>query len=337
MKVAVVGAGYWGPNLIRNLSGLSRVDKVVVCDQDPKRLAVAAERFNKIETTTDFDAVIGDDSITAVALATPISTHGSLGTRLLESGKHLFVEKPLATSAAEARALIDAADAADRVLMVGHTFEYSPPVLKIKEIIDSGDLGEIFFISTVRVNLGLHQRDASVIWDLAPHDFSILINWLGERPNRVTAVGRECVRAGQPDVAFISLQFPGGVIANIEVAWLAPSKLRRTTVVGAKKMLVYDDTENIEKVKVYDQGVDFRDPETFGEFQLSYRTGDIVSPRLASKEPLHDEMNHFLDCVESGATPRTDGRCGLRVVESLEAAQRALESGMPVDLPKEPQ
>ena len=335
MKVAVIGAGYWGPNLIRNLSGLPEVEKVVVCDRDNDRLARARERFNKIDTTTDLDAVLGDDSIEAVAVAPPISTHAALGTRVLEAGKHVFVEKPMASNPDEARALIRLAEKNDRVLMVGHTFEYSPPVLKIKEIIDRGDIGNIFFITMVRVNLGLHQRDASVIWDLAPHDFSILFNWLGEKPSSITAIGRECVRAGHPDVAFVSLKFPSGVIANIEVAWLAPSKLRRTTVVGEKKMLVYDDTENIEKVKLYDQGVDFRDPETFGEFQLSYRTGDIVSPKLPSTEPLRSEMSHFLECVRTGAKPRTDGASGLRVVEALAAAEQSLRQGVPVTLDPE--
>lgn len=330
MKIAVVGAGYWGPNLVRNLLGLPSVDGVLVCDRDMPRLAHVKRRFPEIETTADLDAVLGDPSIAAVALATPISTHGPLGLRVIEAGKDLFVEKPLAASSQEARALIALAEQKERVLMVGHTFEYSPPVLRIKEIIDRGDLGKIFFISTTRVNLGLHQRDASVIWDLVPHDFSIIFHWLGEAPVRVSAVGRDCVQKGVPDVAFLNLQFPSGVIANIEVAWLAPAKVRRTTIVGQKKMLIYDDSENIEKVKIYDQGVDFRDPETFGEFHLSYRTGDIVSPRLSSAEPLRTEMEHFVDCIRTRKRPKTDGASGLRVVESLEVAARALELGVPV-------
>ena len=332
MKVAVVGAGYWGPNLIRNLSAVAEVDAVVACDKDPARLATVRSRFPSVECVQDLDAIIADDAIEAVALATPISSHGPLGVRLLEAKKHLFVEKPLAGSVADAEALIAAAEANDRVLMVGHTFEYSPPVLRIKQAIDEGELGEIFFISTVRVNLGLHQRDASVIWDLAPHDFSILFHLLGEAPRRVTAVGRDCVGSGQPDVAFVSLEFASGVIGNVEVAWLAPSKLRRTTIVGKRKMLVYDDTENIEKVKIYDQGVELRDPESFGEFQLSYRAGDIVSPRLPNAEPLRVEMEHFVECARTGQTPRTDGQSGLRVVRTLAAAEQALESGQPVEL-----
>lgn len=332
MKAAVVGAGYWGPNLIRNLLSTQRLTNVIVCDQDEARLASVKKRFPSVQTTLDFDAVLGDDTIDAVLLATPISTHGPLGLRALDAGKHVFIEKPLASSVSDAEQLIETAKRRERVLMVGHTFEYSPPVLRTKQIIDRGELGDIFFISVMRVNLGLHQRDVSVIWDLVPHDFSILFYWLGESPSFIYAFGRDCVQTGIPDVAFLNLRFPSGVIANIEVAWLAPSKLRRTAVVGQRKMLVYDDTQNIEKVKIYDQGVDFRDPETFGEFNLSYRTGDIVSPKLPSEEPLMKEMEHFLDCIQSGETPRTDGWSGLRVVEALEAAETSLATGQPVEL-----
>lgn len=332
MKVAVVGAGYWGPNLIRNLLSERALSGVVVCDRDPARLDLVKGRFPQAETTSDLDRVLGDPDVAGVVLATPISTHGPLGLRVLEAKKHLFVEKPLAGSVAEAERLVAVARERERVLMVGHTFEYSPPVLRTREIIESGDLGRIFFVSMSRVNLGLHQRDASVIWDLVPHDFSILFHWLRETPVRVAAIGRDCVQRGIPDVAFIHLQFPSGVVANLEVAWLAPSKLRRTAIVGEKKMLVYDDNENIEKVKIYDQGVDFRDPETFGEWHLSYRTGDIVSPRLPSTEPLKAEMDHFVDCILTGRTPRTDGLSGLRVVAALAATERALQTRLPVEL-----
>ncbi|MBK8014886.1 MAG: Gfo/Idh/MocA family oxidoreductase [Deltaproteobacteria bacterium] len=333
MRFALVGAGYWGPNLLRNLLLQKEITSVVVCDRDQARLEFIAERFPRVETTTSFESVLGDREVKAVLLATPISTHGTLGAQVLEAGKDLFVEKPLATSTVEAETLVRLARANGRVLMVGHTFEYSPPVLKTKEIIDRGELGQIYFVSMLRVNLGLHQRDASVIWDLVPHDFSILMHWLDESPSRISATARDCVQSGIPDVAFIHATFPSGVVANIEVAWLAPSKLRRTAVVGARKMLVYDDTENIEKLKIYDQGVRFSDPETFGEFQLSYRTGDIVSPRLPSAEPLRQEMEHFVSCVKTRATPRTDGESGLRIVRALEATQQSIESGRPVDLP----
>jgi predicted dehydrogenase len=308
---------------------------VLICDKDTGRIDRLLENYPHIEHTTELDEVLKNSEVEGVVLATPISTHGNLGRTILRAGKHLFVEKPLAESVESARALIKTAEENDRVLMVGHTFEYSPPVTKIKEIIESGEVGKIFFISSTRVNLGLHQRDASVIWDLAPHDLSILIHWLGEKPSRVTTVGRDCVNSGQPDVAFISLEFPSGVVCTLEVAWLAPSKLRRTAIVGEKQMIVYDDTENIEKVKVYDQGVQINDPRTFGEYQLTYRTGSIVSPRLKNVEPLRDEMSHFLDCIKTGATPKTDGHSGLRVVEALEAAQKSLETRMPVDILQE--
>jgi predicted dehydrogenase len=193
-------------------------------------------------------------------------------------------------------------------------------------LIDSGELGEIYFISASRVNLGLHQKDISVIWDLAPHDFSILFHWLDEEPDRISAMGRDYVQKNIPDVAFINMEFPSGCVAHIQVSWLAPSKLRRTAIIGSDKMLVYDDTENIEKVKIYDKGVDYKDPETFGEFQLSYRAGDVLSPRLESFEPLNYEMKHFLDCCKNGKTPQTDGRNGLRVVKALEAAEKSLRN-----------
>jgi predicted dehydrogenase len=217
--------------------------------------------------------------------------------------------------------------------MVGHTFEYSPPVVKIQNLIKGGELGRVFFVSSMRVNLGLHQRDVSVIWDLAPHDFSILFAWLDERPTSIAATGSAFVQKGICDVAFITVTFPSGTIAHLEVSWLAPSKLRRTTVVGDKKMLVYDDTEAVEKVKIFDRGVDLKEPETFGEFQLSYRTGDILSPKLDSVEPLAVLSGEFLRAVTEGKPPKSDGRSGLRVVEALAAAQKSLDAGgVPVAL-----
>jgi predicted dehydrogenase len=211
--------------------------------------------------------------------------------------------------------------------MVGHTFVFSPPVRKVKELIDAGELGEIYFITTQRVNLGLHQKDVSVIWDLAPHDLSILYHWLGEAPASVSVTGRGCIVPSIPDVAFVNLRFPSGVVAEVQVSWLSPVKLRRTIVVGSKKMLIYDDTESVEKVKVYDHGVDFKEPTDFGEFQLSYRTGDIVAPKISGAEPLYLEAQHFVHSARSGEPPLTDGWAGLRVVASLEAAQASLDSG----------
>ena len=327
LNIAVIGLGYWGPNLLRNLYELHRCERLVACDLDRDKLQRVKNRYPTVETTEDFSAVLADDSISAVVIATPVSSHFPLAQLALEANKHVFIEKPFTANREEAGVLIKLAEARGRVLMVGHTFEYSPPVLKIREILDKNELGEIFYISSSRVNLGLHQKDVSVIWDLAPHDFSCIFFWLNEQPAYVSAMGKDYVQRDIPDVAFINLEFPSGCIANVQVSWLAPSKLRRTTIVGSEKMLVYDDTEISEKVKVFDKGVDYTDPETFGEYHLSYRSGDVLSPRLDSYEPLRREMGHFVDCCESGSTPKSDGSDGLRVVKALEAAEYSLRNG----------
>jgi predicted dehydrogenase len=295
-----------------------------VCDSRPEALAKAAARYPAVAGTTDYQQVLSDPKVDAVIIATPISTHFALAKAALEAGKHVFVEKPMTGSTADAVALVELAEAKDLTLMVGHTFVFSPPVRKVKDIIDSGELGDVFFVTSSRVNLGLHQKDVSVVWDLAPHDLSILHYWLGETPASVSVSGRACINPGIPDVAFINLRFPSGVLGELEVAWLSPVKLRRTVVVGSKKMLLYDDTESVEKVKIFDHGVDFRDPETFGEYQLSYRTGDILSPKIAGSEPLFVEASHFIECLETGRRPITDGVTGLAVVASLEAADYSL-------------
>lgn len=332
VKVALVGYGYWGPNLLRNYWTLPDVWVSWLCDLNESRLAEAKTRYPTLETTTSLDDVLNDAEVDAVVIATPITTHHAIARTALLAGKHVFVEKPMTASAAEADDLLAVAESTGKVLMVGHTFVYSPPVQKVKDIIDSGELGDIYFITSSRVNLGLHQRDVSVIWDLAPHDLSILEYWLGETPSSVGAVGRGCVVERIPDVAFLSLGYESGVVAQIEVSWLSPVKLRRTVIVGSKKMLMYDDTENVEKVKIFDHGVDFREPESFGEYQLSYRTGDILSPKLSSLEPLFIEASHFVECVRSGARPRTDARAGRGVVRALEAAERAMNEGCRVSV-----
>jgi len=323
-NVGVIGLGYWGPNLLRNIVANRRVGRVVICDKDPGRLDKIWTRFPSCEKTLNCGDIFNDPGIDAVVIATSVSSHYPLAMEAMKAGKHVFVEKPFAENAGNAQEMVDFAEANKLVTMVGHTFLYSPPVLKIKEIIDSGELGDIRFITSSRVNLGLHQKDVSVVWDLAPHDFSMLFYWLGEEPDQVEAFGNAYVLEGIPDVAFINLRFPGGAIANVQVAWLAPSKLRKTVIVGSKKMLIYDDTEPYEKIKIFDKGVDLLEPESFGEFQLSYRTGDIVSPRVDSFEPLGSEMEEFLRCVETGAVPRTSGRSGMGVVKALEAADKCL-------------
>jgi predicted dehydrogenase len=294
-----------------------------VCDLRPEVEQKIKMRFPSLAFTTDFEEVLADPGIEAVLIATPISTHHGLTMRALEAGKHVFVEKPMATSTAQCDEMAAAADSRGLTLMVGHTFVYSPPVRAVKKIIEAGDLGDIYFVTSSRVNLGLHQSDVSVIWDLVPHDASILHYWLGERPVLVETVGRSCVNNGILDVAFLGLTYDSGTVAELQVSWLSPVKLRRTVVVGSHKMLVYDDTENVEKVKLFDHGVDFIEPETFGEFQLSYRTGDILSPKIAGSEPLQLEAAHFMECVQTGARPITDAVAGRSVVSILEAATTA--------------
>jgi predicted dehydrogenase len=324
VRVAVVGLGYWGPNLVRNLHEVEDAHPALVCDLRPDALATIQRRYPAVRTTTDFDAVLADPTIQAVAIATPVSSHFELAARALEAGKHVFVEKPLTASSDEALELIELADESGLVLMPGHTFIYSPPVNLIRSLISSGELGEIYFISTSRVNLGLHQSDVSVAWDLGPHDFSILRYWLDETPSHASALSRGCVIPEIPDVAFIDLEFPSGTVAHVELSWLAPSKLRRTTIVGSRKMIVYDDTSN-EPVRVFDSGVMLRDPETFGEYKLTYRTGDIVSPHLEVAEPLKLELEDFVRAIQTGSTPQSSRELGLEVVRMIEAVDVSLE------------
>jgi predicted dehydrogenase len=332
VRVGVVGVGYWGPNLVRNLVEHEGAEVAYVCDRDQAALDRVTRRFPWLRTTTAYDLMLGDNEVDAIAIATPVSTHGFLARDALRAGKHVLVEKPLAASAAEALDLLELARRRDLVLMPGHTFLYSPPVNLVREYIASGELGEIFFISTSRVNLGLHQPDVSVAWDLAPHDFSILRYWLGERPTTVNAISRCCIIPSVPDIAFVNLGFPSGTIAHVELSWLAPSKLRRTTVVGSRKMVVYDDTSS-EPVRLFDSGAALRDPQSFGEYRMTYRTGSIISPRVEPIEPLLVEVGDFVQSVRTGCAPRSNAELGLDVVLTIEAAERSLAAGgVPVDV-----
>jgi predicted dehydrogenase len=333
VRAAVVGLGYWGPNLVRNLHELPDAELVAVCDLREDALAKVRLRYPAVRTTTRFENLLADDSIEALVFATPVSTHFPLAAAALRAGKHVFVEKPLAVSSAEVTGLIELADAHERVLMPGHTFIYSPPVNTIRDMIASDELGEVYFISTSRVNLGLHQPDVSVAWDLGPHDFSILRYWLGQSPSHLSALSRSCVIPGTPDVAFINMEFGSGTIAHVELSWLAPSKLRRTTVVGSEKMVVYDDVST-EPVRVFDSGVMLRDPQTFGEFRLSYRTGDIISKQVDVTEPLLLELADFCEAIRLGTVPRSSREVGLDVVRMIEAVDSSLSAnGARVALP----
>lgn len=326
LNCVVVGLGYWGPNLVRVLHELPGAAPVAVHDTRREAMAKITDRYPRVRAVDWFEEILEDDDIDAVVIATPVSTHHELAEAALESGKHVFVEKPLAASTEQAESLIDLANRQQRVLMPGHTFLYSPPVILGRKLIRSGELGDIYFITTSRVNLGLHQRDASVVWDLGPHDFSILLYWLEELPVRVSALSRGCIVPETPDVAFIDLEFASGTVAHVELSWLAPSKLRRTAIVGSRKMVVYDDTSP-EPIRIFDSGADLRDPETFGEFRLTYRAGDIVSPRVEVTEPLQLELADFRDAIRTGIEPRSGMHLGLDVVRIIEAVDLSLQDG----------
>jgi predicted dehydrogenase len=323
VRFGVIGTGYWGPNLVRNIHELEGAEVRWACDLRQEALHTVARRYPSVRTTMSVEEVLEDDDVEAVVVATPVSTHYALAMAALEAGKHVMVEKPLAEASDKAESLIALASESKLVLMPGHTFLYSPPVNLIKNLIASGDLGEIYFISTSRVNLGLHQGDVSVAWDLAPHDFSILRYWLDEMPSHVSALSRECILPGIPDVAFVNLEFRSTAIAHVELSWLAPSKLRRTTIVGSQKMVVYDDT-SIEPVRIFDSGVRLEDPKTFGEYKLSYRTGDIVSPRVDPAEPLSIELADFCSAIRKGSSPRSSAGLGLDVVRMIEATELSI-------------
>lgn len=326
VNIGVVGLGYWGPNIARNVAAHPRAELTWLCDRDPDALAEAAIRHPQARVTASYEELLEDPDLDAVAIVTPVSTHHELAVAALEAGKHVLVEKPVAASSAEAANLIKLAADQSLILLPGHTFLYSPPVVKVKELLETGELGEIYFVSLSRVNLGLHQPDVSVIWDLAPHDLSILSYWLGGMPSEVAALTRSCVLPNTPDVAFINLRFETGTIAHLELSWLSPVKLRRTSIVGSEKMVVYDDTSN-EPIRIFDAGAEIPPPETFGEFRLTYRTGDIVSPKIDAMEPLALEIADFCTAILDRAEPRASPQLGYEVVRTVEAIERSLERG----------
>jgi predicted dehydrogenase len=328
IRIGVIGCGYWGPNLIRNFSHLKGSDVLICSDLSEERLAHMRSLYPKLETTTDYRRVLARQDVDAVVVATPPETHFKLTTEALRAGKHVFVEKPLALSANEGASMVDEARKAGRVLLVGHTFVYTAAVNKMKEVIESGELGEVFYVSTTRVNLGIFQEHVNVVWDLAPHDVSILNYILDRMPESVATQASCSIRKNVEDVAFMTMRYPGNVLAHVHVSWLNPNKIRSTTVVGSKKMLVYDDISALEKIRIYDKGVTVTPHyDTFGEFQLSYRYGDILIPRLDDSEPLKVACQHFVDCVEKGLRPRSSGVHGLEVVRVLEAAVASIRDG----------
>jgi len=326
VQIGLVGLGYWGPNLLRVLADMESVEITWLCDLDAERLMRYGRRYPGVQVTDSYDALLADPELDAVIIATPVFTHFDLASQALVAGKHVFVEKPLSRTVAEADELVELAEANDLRLMCGHTFLYSPAVRAVKKLLDAGELGDLYFISSSRVNLGLHQRDVSVVWDLGPHDFSILLYWLEEMPESVTGIGRDSIVRGIPDVAFLNLAFGSGVVANVELSWLAPSKLRRTAVVGSEKMVVYEDGSQ-EPIRIFDSGVVYSDPETFGEYHLSYRTGDIVSPRLSAVEPIAEELADFINMVRGGESDYDNLTLSRNVVVLASSAEASLKAG----------
>jgi predicted dehydrogenase len=324
LRVAVIGAGYWGPNLVRNLNEAPGADPVAVADLSDQRLEAIHKRFPAVRTTRDYRQLLADPAIDAVCIATPVGTHRPLAEEAFAAGKHVFVEKPIAATIQDAQAIIRASERARKTLMIGHTFVYNPAVVNVRERIVRGDLGRIYYVDSQRVNLGLHQFDVNVLWDLGPHDVSITLYWLDEEPEWVQSVGACYTQPDIEDVVFLTMGFPSGAVAHAHLSWLAPSKLRSMVVIGSHRMVVYDDVQSIEKVKIYDHGVTELSSE---ELRRSYRSGDIRSPHLSGTEALQMEMRHFIECINTGAPPRSDGAAGLRVVRVLDAGMRSLRAG----------
>lgn len=326
LKIGVIGYGYWGPNLVRNFAETPNVQVTMVADSKATQLARLKSRYPAIETVSDAQELIQSQNVDAVVIATPVVSHFPLAMMALQAGKHVFVEKPIAASSEEAKTLIEEAQKRNLTLMVDHTFVYTGAVRKIAEMVKSGDMGEIYYYDSTRINLGLFQHDVNVVWDLAVHDLSIIEYVLNKAPRAVSATGISHV-AGQPEnLAFLTIYYDDNLIAHVNVNWLAPVKIRRTLIGGSKKMLVYDALEPIETLKIYDKGIDLDSAEDIYKTLISYRTGDMYSPKIDATEALLLEARHFADCISNQKTPETDGFAGLRVVQILEAASQSMKN-----------
>jgi predicted dehydrogenase len=339
IKVGVVGCGYWGPNLIRNFRSLADCKLEAMCDISEKRLGHLRSLYPEVDGITDYSHLLNGIGLDAVVIATAVRMHFPMAKAALLAGKHAFIEKPMAMSAVECEELIAIAKEKGLILMTGHTFLYSPAVKKIKEIVDSGDIGELRYISARRLNLGLFQKDINVAWDLAPHDISIIQHIMGEQPIAVNCRGTAHVTPGIEDVTTMCLTFRKKQSAIIQSSWLDPRKVREMTIVGSRRMIVYDDVAPLEKIKVFDARVE-RPPhyDTFAEFHYAYHYGDVYAPYIKQEEPLKVECQHFLDCIRTGTTPISDGKQGLQLVQVLEASSESLRrGGGPVELPWKPQ
>jgi len=323
VRVGVIGYGYWGPNIVRNLHGLDACEVVAVCDKSAKALARAQKTYPGVQMTTDFDDILKSPDIDAVAVITPVWTHYDLAKKALENGKHVFVEKPFTSDSGQAQELIELAARRNLRIMVDHTFLFSGAVRKIREVIDAGTLGPLYYFDSTRVNLGLFQHDVSVVWDLAPHDLSVMDYVINARPEAVVSTGAKHLN-GHADMAFITVYFPGDIIAHVNVNWLSPVKVRTTLIGGQDKMLVWNDLEADEKIKIYDKGVQMTSREGVYELLVSYRSGDVWAPKVEQTEALKVELGYFLDCINKNETPINDGEAGLRIVRLLEAADQSL-------------
>jgi predicted dehydrogenase len=324
IRVGVIGYGYWGPNIVRNLQGLDYMRAEMVCDKSPAALARARKVYPGIRTVSDCEEILRSPDIDAVAVITPVWTHFELAKKALENGKHVFIEKPFTSSSAQGEELIELAARKNLTIMVDHTFLFTGAVRKIRELTESGALGDLYYYDSLRINLGLFQHDVSVIWDLAPHDLAIMDHIIKGKPEAVVATGERHLN-GVEDVAFMTIYFPQNVIAHINVNWLSPVKIRTTLIGGQKKMLVWNDLVADEKIRVYDRGVNIDSGEGIRDLLVSYRTGDMWAPQVEQLEALHVEMSYFADCIMNNKTPFNDGHAGLRVVRMLEAAEASIQ------------
>lgn len=334
LGVGVIGYGYWGPNLVRNFATSECARVVSLSDLDPAKLAIGKRLYSEMETTTDVRDLLANPAVDAVAIATPVHTHYELALAALKAGKHVFVEKPLAPTADQVRRLIDEAVRRNLTLMVDHTFLYTPAVQKVRELVSQGSLGDIYYYDSTRSSLGLFQSDVNVIWDLAVHDFSIIQHIFDEEPIAVSATGSSHVTGAPENMAHITLFFQSSCVAHISVNWLSPIKVRQTFIGGSRKMIVYDDMEPSEKIKVYDKGITLNGSEDKAhQLRIGYRAGDMWAPHISAKEALQTEVEHFVSCIKNGHQPISCGESGLKVVEILEAASQSIaEQGRPVKL-----
>jgi len=324
VRVGVIGYGYWGPNVVRNLQGLENCQLVTICDKNSDSLQRASRVYPGVELTVDYSKLLTSPQIDAVAVVTPVWTHFELAKAALQNGKHVFVEKPFTSTHQQAEELIELAERKNLKIMVDHTFLFSGAVRKIRELVDDGTLGDLYYFDSTRVNLGLFQHDVNVAWDLAPHDLSIMDHVIRAKPEAVVATGGRHLN-GLTDLAYITVYFPGNVIAHINVNWLSPVKVRKTLIGGEKKMLVWNDLEADEKIKVYDKGVQMTNGRGVYDLLVSYRSGDVCAPRIEQTEALKVELEYFIDCILNDRTPFNDGAAGLRVVKILEAVDQSLK------------